>query len=283
MIEINWHKSKRAALNNALTIICYICVIIVGFFISWILLTLLSEGLAGFKQPVFTESTLPPGQNGGLLNAIVGSLMMTGVAMLISLPVGLLIAVYLVDLGRGEMLASVIRFFNDVLLSAPSIIMGLFVYTVWVQRVGGFSGIAGAMALAIISLPIIIRAAEDAMLLVCDPLRESAIALGATRWHVAWLICYRGARTGIITAILLSMARILGETAPLLFTALSNNFYSTDMLSPMANLPVVIFNYAMSPYASWQELAWAGALILSAIVLLFSIVARILISRREIR
>jgi len=246
-----------------------------------ILLTLFSKGWDGFSLPIFSASTPAPDLIGGLKNAIVGSLLITLIGMVISAPIGILAAVYLVDAGRGKKLSTLIRFFNDILLSAPSIVIGLFIYVVVVRMMGHFSGWAGALALAFIALPIIVRASEDVLLLASDPLREAATALGAPRWKVAWLIGFHAARSGIITALLLAMARIFGETAPLLFTALSNQFFTQDLNKPMANLPVVIFQFAMSPYNNWQDLAWAGALLLTLSILFISIVARCLGKKRN--
>jgi len=246
-----------------------------------ILLTLLSKGWAGFSLPIFSQSTPAPDLIGGLKNAIVGSLLMTFIGMLISAPIGILAAIYLIDSGRGTKLSTLIRFFNDILLSAPSIVIGLFLYVLVVRMMGHFSGWAGALALAFIALPIIVRTSEDVLLLASDPLREAATALGAPRWKVAWLIGFHAARSGIITALLLAMARIFGETAPLLFTALSNQFYTNNLQQPMANLPVVIFQFAMSPYENWQDLAWAGALLLTLSILLISIIARCLGQKRN--
>ena len=243
---------------------------------------IIKGGPVFFKMPVFIASTPGPSSTGGLLNAIYGSVIMTFIAMLIATPAGVLIAYYFIDTGRGQRLTKIVRFLSDVLLSVPSIIVGLFIYAIVVQTMGHFSAWAGICALVIIALPIIVRTSEDVFSLSCDPLREAAFALGAPRWQVARLIIFHGARSGVVTAMLLAMARIFGETAPLLFTALSNQFFSADLNQPMANLPVVIFQFAMSPYASWQDLAWAGALILTTLVLLTSITARCLMTKRRL-
>ncbi len=240
----------------------------------WILWTLGARGLGGLKLQVFTQNTPPPGSDGGLLNAIVGSLLMTGTAILIATPIGVLAATYLAEYGKSGRLASTARFVSDVLLSAPSIVVGLFAYVILVATTKHFSAWAGVLALTVIAIPIVVRTTEDMLRLVPNSLREAAAALGAPRWKVITLITYRAARSGIITGILLAVARISGETAPLLFTALNNQFWSTNMSRPMANLPVVIFQFAMSPYDDWQHLAWAGALLITLGVLTLNIVAR---------
>jgi phosphate transport system permease protein len=228
---------------------------------------------------VFTQMTPPPGASGGLLNAIVGSLMMTILGVCIGTPLGLMAGTYMAEYGRGSKLAFVVRFINDILLSAPSIVIGLFVYEVMVTRMGHFSGIAGAVALAVIVVPVVVRTTEDMLLLVPGPLREAASALGLPRSTVISRIAYRAARAGLITGVLLAIARVSGETAPLLFTALNNQFFSADLNAPMASLPAVIFQFALSPYKEWQSLAWTGALIITLAVLFLSIVARVLGSR----
>jgi phosphate transport system permease protein len=220
--------------------------------------------------------TPPPGSTGGLLNAIVGSLIMTGLAILIGTPVGILAGTYMAEYGRHERLTGVVRFINDILLSAPSIVVGLFIYEVMVARMGHFSGFAGAIALAVIVIPVVVRTTEDMLLLVPNPLREAAAALGMPRAYVIRRVCYRAAQAGMVTGVLLAVARISGETAPLLFTALNNQFWSTNLNAPMASLPVVIFQFALSPYKDWQALAWTGALIITFAVLAISIGARAL-------
>lgn len=247
----------------------------------WILLTLVVKGVDGLSLAVFTEMTPPPGSDGGLLNAIFGSLVQTGIATLIGTPIGILAGTFMAEYGRNSRLSTIVRFINDVLLSAPSIIIGLFVYELMVRPMGHFSAWAGAVALGILVLPVVVRTTEDMLLLVPDSLREAASALGAPRWLVIKDICYRAARAGLITGILLAVARISGETAPLLFTSLNNQFMSTDMNAPMANLPVVIFQFAMSPYEDWQRLAWVGALLITFAVLSLNIAARSLSGGRK--
>ncbi len=250
------------------------------FWLAWILWTLFKAGLSAMGPAVVTQMTPPPGSKGGLLNAIVGSFVMAGGGTLLGTPIGILAGVYLAEFGREGWLASATRFINDVLLSAPSIVIGLFIYEAYVVRVGHFSGLAGVFALALIVVPIVIRTTENMLRLVPDSLREAAAALGAPQWKVIALVTLRAAQAGIITGILLAVARIAGETAPLLFTALNNQFWSLDVNAPMANLPVVIFQFAMSPYADWQHLAWAGALMITLSVLLLNVVARILFATK---
>jgi phosphate transport system permease protein len=239
-----------------------------------ILWTLVARGIGGWSVSLFTQMTPAPESEGGLLNAIYGSLIMTGIGIGIGAPVGILAGTYLAEYGSGKKLASVVRFINDVLLSAPSIIIGLFVYTVVVAQTGHFSAIAGAIALGIIAIPVTVRTTEDMLRLVPKSLREGSAALGAQPWRTITSIVYPAARSGLLTGSLLAVARISGETAPLLFTALNNQFWSGDLNAPIANLPVVIFQFAMSPYENWQSLAWAGALLITLFVLLLSIVAR---------
>ena len=246
------------------------------FWLGWILLTLLQNGLPGLSLAVFTQNTPPPGSDGGLINAIVGSLMMTVIGTLIGTPIGILAGTYLAEFGQRGWLAPVTRFINDVLLSAPSIVIGLFVYEMYVIRVKHFSGWAGAIALSILVIPIVIRTTENMLRLVPNNLREAAAALGAPQWKVISSVTLRAARAGILTGVMLAIARISGETAPLLFTSLNNQFWSSNMDQPMANLPVVVFQFAMSPYADWQQLAWAGALLITFSVLTLNILARVL-------
>ena len=246
------------------------------FWLCWILMTLLRFGLEGLSWQLFTQSTPAPGSNGGLLNAILGSILMAGSATLIGTPVGVLAGTYLSEYGRRGWLAPATRFVNDILLSAPSIVLGLFVYTLYVSRVGHFSGFAGSLALSLIVVPVVVRTTDDMLKLTPDSLREAAIALGAPKWKMIVMVSYRAARTGIATGVLLAVARISGETAPLLFTALNNQFLSLDMNAPMANLPVVIFQFAMSPYDDWHRLAWGGAILITLSVLGLNILARLL-------
>ena len=254
------------------------------FGLGWLVLilgALLWEGFSGLSLKVFTEMTPTPGADGGLLNPIIGSLIMTGLGVAMGTPIGILAGTYMAEYGRHSKLTSVVRFINDVLLSAPSIVVGLFVYEVMVVTMGHFSGIAGAVALAIIVIPVVVRTTEDMLLLVPNTLREAAAALGLPRAYIVRRIAYRAASAGIITGILLAIARISGETAPLLFTALNNQFWSTNLNAPMASLPAVIFQFALSPYDDWQKLAWTGALLITAAVLSLSIVARILSASRK--
>lgn len=244
------------------------------FWLCWIIATLLFKGAAALSFSLFTESTPPPGQSGGLINAIMGSVMMVGVGTLIGTPVGVLAGTYLAEYGQRGWLAPATRFLNDVLLSAPSIIIGLFIYAVYVAQVGHYSGWAGALALAILVIPVVVRTTDTMLMLVPNGLREAAAALGCPRWRMITMVCYRAARSGIITGVLLAVARVAGETAPLLFTALSNQFMSLNMNAPMANLPVVIYQYAASPFKEWNDLAWAGATLITLLVLAINIIAR---------
>src|SRR5262249_5313953 len=232
-----------------------------------ILVVLLWEGFSGLSLAVFTEMTPPPGSDGGLLNPIVGSLILTVIAVVIGTPIGMLAGTYMAEYGRHDRLTSVVRFINDILLSAPSIVIGLFVYEIMVYPMGHFSGWAGAVALALLVIPVVVRTTEDMLILVPNALREAAASIGLPRSLMIMRIAYRAARAGMITGVLLAIARISGETAPLLFTALNNQFWSTDMNAPIASLPVVIFQFALSPYADWQKLAWTGALIITFTVL----------------
>ncbi len=255
------------------------------FGIAWlvlILFALLREGLGGLSLSVFTQNTPPPGSAGGLLNAIVGSLIMTVLGVAFGAPVGLLAGTYLAEYGRGTYLASTVRFINDILLSAPSIVVGLFVYEIMVAPMGHFSGISGAVALAVIVVPVVVRTTEDMLLLVPGSLREAGTALGMPRVLVINRVAYRAAKAGLITGMLLAIARVSGETAPLLFTALNNQFFDANLNEPMPSLPVVIFQFALSPYPDWQKLAWAGALLITFAVLALSISARVLGSRKVV-
>ncbi|MEK4032763.1 phosphate ABC transporter permease PstA [Methylocystis sp. IM3] len=254
------------------------------FGLSWLFLilgALLYEGLRGLSPAVFTQMTPPPGSRGGLMNAIGGSLSMTAIGVAIGAPLGMLAGTYMAEYGRKTKLATVVRFVNDILLSAPSIVIGLFVYTIIVAPMGHFSGIAGAVALSLIVIPVVLRTTEDMLLLVPGSLREAAAALGAPRAVIISRVSYRAAKAGIVTGVLLAVARVSGETAPLLFTALNNQFWSSDLNAPMASLPVVIFQFALSPYKDWQQLAWTGALLITAAVLTLSIIARALSAGRR--
>ena len=274
---VDWRYLRRRGVNIFNLAGSMLATVFGLFWLTWILWTTLSYGISAIDWNLFTQNTPAPGNVGGLANAIVGSLIMVGLATLIGTPVGILAGTWLAEYGRKKAMASIIRFINDILLSAPSIIMGLFVYELVVVTTHHFSGLAGAVALAIILLPVVIRTTEEMLRLVPNTLREAALALGAPRWKVITLIAYRAALSGVLTGVLLGVARIAGETAPLLFTALNNQFWSTDIDKPMANLPVVIFQFAMSPYDEWHALAWAGALLITVSVLALSIVARTLL------
>jgi phosphate transport system permease protein len=243
-------------------------------FLALILGTLVVNGAGGLSAAVFTETTPPPGSAGGLANAILGSIFMTVIGLIVGAPVGVLAGTYMAEYGRYAKLTHIVRFLNDILLSAPSIVIGLFIYEMMVVPMGHFSGMAGAVALAILVIPVVVRTTEDMLLLVPNTLREAASALGAPRSIVIRTVAYRAAKAGIVTGILLAMARISGETAPLLFTALNNQFWSADLNAPMASLPVVIFQFALSPYEDWQQLAWTGALLITVAVLAGNILAR---------
>jgi len=247
-------------------------------FLFLILGSLLANGIPALSLDLFTQSTPPPGSQGGLANAIYGSVVMTLVATLVGTPIGVLTGTYLAEYGRGSVLAPAVRFINDILLSAPSIVIGLFVYEMLVIPMGHFSAWAGSVALAILVIPVVVRTTEDMLNLVPSGLREAAFALGAPEWKVVVMVTYRAALQGMMTGVMLAIARIAGETAPLLFTALNNQFATTNMNAPMANLPVVIFQFAMSPYADWQRLAWGGALLITFTILILNIVARMLAS-----
>jgi phosphate transport system permease protein len=252
--------------------------------LSWLALilgVLLWEGFSGLSLRVFTEMTPPPGAVGGLLNAIVGRLIMTGLALAIGAPIGVLAGTYMAEYGRHGRLTSLVRFINDILLSAPSIVVGLFIYEVMVRPMGHFSGIAGAVVLGVLVIPVMVRTTEDMLNLVPDTLREAAASIGLPRSLMIRQIAYRAAKAGIITGLLLAVARISGETAPLLFTALNNQFFSTNLNAPMSSLPAVIFQFALSPYKDWQDLAWTGALIITLAVLAMSIMARALTATRK--
>jgi len=246
--------------------------------LALILFSLLSNGLAAIGPDLFTKMTPPPGSQGGLLNPIMGSILMTSLATLLGTPIGILAGTYLAEFGHEGRIAATVRFVNDILLSAPSIIVGLFVYEVMVLRMGHFSAWAGVVSLAIIVIPVVVRTTENMLRLVPNSLREAAAALGAPQWRVIVMVAYRAAMQGMLTGVMLAVARIAGETAPLLFTALNNQFWTTNMNAPMANLPVVIFQFALSPYADWQTLAWGGALLITAAILVLNIMARTLAS-----
>jgi phosphate transport system permease protein len=276
------YRSRKAVNGVMMTL----CTIAAGIGLAWLALilgALVYKGASGLSLSVFTEMTPPPGEAGGLLNAIAGSVAMTVIAVVVGTPIGILAGTFMAEYGRFSRLTLIVRFINDILLSAPSIIVGLFVYELLVRPMGHFSAIAGAFALAILVVPVVVRTTEDMLLLVPNALREAGAAIGAPRWIVIRSVAYRAALSGIITGILLAIARISGETAPLLFTALSNQFWSSNLNAPMASLPVTIFQFALSPYEEWQQLAWTGALIITIAVLALSITARSLTGRREDR
>jgi phosphate transport system permease protein len=248
--------------------------------LAWILFVLLKNGMSALSLSIFTQSTPAPGSEGGLANAIVGSLMMLGFAVLVSTPIGILAGVYLAEYDNQSKTANFTRFVTDIMLSAPSIVLGLFVYAIVVLQMKHFSGWAGSLALALIAIPVVVRTTENMLRLVPGSLREAAFALGAPRWKVSTMVTLRAAKSGVVTGLLLAIARISGETAPLLFTALNNQFFSADMNKPMANLPVVIFQFAMSPYENWVQLAWAGALLITLAVLALNVLARVFLREK---
>jgi len=282
MSIISLHNRRR--LTNYLALGVSIMAMLFGlFWLGWILFTLLKSGIPGMSLDVFTQMTPPPGNEpgGGLLNAIFGSLLMTVLGTLIGTPIGILAGTYLAEYGQRGWLSPATRFINDILLSAPSIIIGLFIYALYVRHISGhYAGWAGALALSLIVIPIVVRTSENMLRLVPNTLREAAAALGAPQWKIISFVTLRAARAGIITGVLLAVARISGETAPLLFTALNNQFWNSDMDKPMANLPYVIFHYAMSPYPNWVELAWAGALLITFSVLALNILARVMFRQK---
>ncbi len=273
---------RRRQLVNAFNLFVSMLTVAFGlFWLAWILWTLVDNGMQAVNLSIFMQSTPPPGSNGGLANAIFGSLFMTLIAVLIGTPVGILAGTYLAEYGRGGWLAPATRFINDILLSAPSIVVGLFIYTVYVANVKHFSGWAGACALALIVIPVVLKTTENMLRLIPNSMREAAAALGAPRWKIITMVTLRASRAGILTGILLAVARISGETAPLLFTSLNNQFWSSNLNAPMANLPVVIFQFAMSPYSDWQRLAWGGALLITVAVLIFNIIGRTLFGQKS--
>ena len=274
-------RYRQRLLVNRFNLAMSIATMAIGMlFLFWILAVLFMNGLEALSPALFTQSTPPPGSAGGLKNALYGSLLIVGTATLVATPIGILAGIYLAEYGRTGWFAEATRFVNDMLLSAPSIILGLFIYTVYVLHVGHFSGWAGSMALALIAIPVVVRTTENMLRLVPSSLREAAVALGAPMWKVILMVTLRAVRGGVITGVLLAVARISGETAPLLFTALNNQFFSTDMNAPMANLPVVIFQFAMSPYEDWHRLAWGGAALITLFVLGLNIAARSFFRRK---
>jgi phosphate transport system permease protein len=282
-----WGRVRRSRhlADRALKVVCTLFTVIGATVLGWILLMLLVEGIGGLSPAVFTETTPGPGsQGGGIANAIVGSLILTVLGIVVATPIGVLAGTYLAEYGKGSKLAEIIRFVNDILLAAPSILIGLFVYMLMVQPMGGYSGWAGGVALAIIAVPVIVRTTEDMLRLVPGSLREAGAALGAPMSTVIISISWKAARAGMVTGVLLATARIAGETAPLLFTALNNNFwFNPNLMGGVANLPVMIFQFALSPYENWRELAWAGALIITLSILALSVVARLLLRKDQVR
>jgi phosphate transport system permease protein len=271
---------SRRRTNILAAALCWAAAI---FGLSWLVMilgALVFEGAKGLSPAVFTQMTPPPGGSGGLLNAMAGSLIMSVIGVAVGAPLGMLAGTYMAEYGRYSKLTVVIRFINDILLSAPSIVIGLFVYTLLVARMGHFSAISGSLALAILVIPVVVRTTEDMLLLVPGSLREAATALGLPRSYVIQRVAYRAAKSGLVTGVLLAVARVSGETAPLLFTSLNNQFWSLDLNAPMASLPVVIFQFALSPYKDWQQLAWTGALLVTVTVLVLSIAARTLSRQR---
>jgi phosphate transport system permease protein len=276
-MNMNHALYRRRRLANALGMVTSMLAMALGLAVlMWILVVLFTNGFAALDWNILTKDTPAPGTDGGgLRNAIVGSLMMVGLSVLVATPVGILAGIYLTEYGDQSKTAELTRFVTDIMLSAPSIVIGLFVYAIAVATLGGFSGYAGSLALALIAVPVVMRTTENMLRLVPGSLREAAFALGAPRWKVSLSVTLRAAKSGVITGVLLAIARISGETAPLLFTALSNQFYNDDMSKPMANLPVVIFQFAMSPYDNWIRLAWGGALLITLTVLILNILARV--------
>ncbi len=280
----NVGRRKRRALVNKLAIALSLIAMAIGIAaLVWILFDVIRLGVSALSLSLFTADTPAPGSVGGLRNAIVGSLLLVGLATLVGTPIGILAGIYLAEYGTRSWLAGGTRFVNDILLSAPSIVLGLFVYAVFVTRTGGFSGWAGVIVLSLLMIPVIVRTTENMLVLVPNTLREAAYALGCNKWKVIVFITLRSARSGVITGILLAVARITGETAPLLFTSLSNQFYSTDLGAPIANLPVTIYKFAMSPYADWVALAWAGVFLITMGVLVLNILARVFFRENQQR
>jgi phosphate transport system permease protein len=282
MSNVEFIYLKRRIINGGTMVLSGLATIFGLFFLTWILWTTLSKGIDAIGPHLFTQMTPPPGEvSGGMLNALVGSFMMCLLAVLMAAPIGIAAGTYLAEYVNHHWLGDTIRFVNDILLSAPSIVLGLFVFTILVQPTGGFSGYAGAIALGFIVLPVVVRTTDEMIRLVPTQMREAALSLGIPQWKVNTQILYRAALPGILTGILLALARISGETAPLLFTALNNQYWNTDMAKPMASVPVVIFQFAMSPFEYWNKLAWAGALIVTLFVLFISIFARVVLARKN--
>ena len=275
------YRNRRIG-NRVAIVLSALCAAFGLFWLVWILWTTLVRGIAAMTPGLFTQMTPPPGSEGGIANALFGSLLMSAVAILIGTPIGVAAGTYLAEFAKKHPIGEAIRFVNDILLSAPSIVLGLFVYTLVVRTTGHFSGWAGALALALIVLPVVVRTTDEMLQLVPSTMREAALSLGVPQWKVTLQVLYRSALSGIITGILLALARISGETAPLLFTALNNQYWTHDLGAPMASVPVVIFQYAMSPYDSWQSLAWAGAFVVTIFVLLLSLLSRAILLRNKV-
>ncbi|MGH8174625.1 MAG: phosphate ABC transporter permease PstA [Rhodanobacteraceae bacterium] len=273
---------KRRIVNGFNLVVSGLCAVFGLFWLVWILWTTLRHGTAAMKPGLFTQMTPPPGAEGGIANALFGSLIMSLMAILIGTPIGVAAGTYLAEFAKKRAIGETIRFVNDILLSAPSIVLGLFVYTLVVRTTGHFSGFAGALALALIVLPVVVRTTDEMLQLVPSQMREAALSLGVPQWKVTMQVLYRSALPGIMTGVLLALARISGETAPLLFTALNNQYWTADLNAPMASVPVVIFQYAMSPYESWQSLAWAGAFVVTAFVLILSVISRAILLRNKV-
>jgi phosphate transport system permease protein len=274
---------RRRRVKNALAMSLSLAATVFGlFWLAWILLTAFGKGVAAMNLALFTQMTPAPGSEGGLLNAFFGSALMSLLAIVIGAPIGIAAGTYLAEYARQRAIGETIRFINDILLSAPSIVLGLFVYTIVVHAMGHFSALAGALALALIVIPVVVRTTDEMLQLVPAAMREAALSLGVPQWKMTMQVLYRSAAPGILTGILLGLARISGETAPLLFTALNNQYWSADLTKPMASVPVVIFQYAMSPYDSWHSLAWAGAFMVTLFVLVLSLVSRAVILRNKV-
>ena len=283
MSAISERLYRRRKVKNAIALALSFAATAFGlFWLGWILWTALGHGIAAMKPSLFTEMTPPPGSDGGLLNAFFGSLGMCAIAVAIGTPIGIAAGTYLAEYSNKKPFGETVRFLNDILLSAPSIVLGLFVYSLLVRPLGHFSGFAGGVALALIIIPVVVRTTDEMLQLVPSAMREAALSLGVPQWKVVVQVLYRSARTGILTGVLLGLARICGETAPLLFTALNNQYWSHDFTQPMASVPVVIFQYAMSPYDSWHSLAWAGAFMVTLFVLLLSLVSRAILLRHKV-
>jgi len=273
--------ARRRAKNTAAMILSGAATVFGLFWLVWILWTTVSYGINNLNLALFTQMTPPPGETGGMLNAFAGSAIMSLLAIVMGTPIGIAAGTYLAEYANYRKIGTVIRFVNDILLSAPSIVLGLFVYTIVVAQMGHFSGLAGAIALAFIVLPVVVRTTDEMLRLVPSQMREAALSLGVPQWKVTTQVLYRASMSGILTGVLLALARITGETAPLLFTALNNQYWTTNIMAPMANVPVVIFQYAMSPYEAWQSLGWAGAFVMTLFVLVISVIARLILLRNK--